>query len=90
MGIVEVDMGHPGTRRGKRVVRVEVSLDLLERLMPLPDGARIEGVRDHSQRDRTIELLIHHEDLPIVPTGAVIPVRQILVHHERTSAEFAK
>ena len=88
MGIVEVETGHPGTRRSRRLVRVEVALELLERLMPLPNGARIEGVRD-STKHRTIELLVHHEDLAIVPLGSETPLRDILVCQERTFAEFS-
>jgi hypothetical protein len=58
------------------MVRLEISYALLEELLHLPDGAKVEDVgQDFSDRyKKIIQIVISHPDLPEALEGCLIPL----------------
>lgn len=61
-----------------KLAKFDVTFQLLEKLLPLPDGTEIRGVTMtvDQQLKRMCTVYIEHPDFPEVPEGAVAPRRE--------------
>jgi len=69
--------------------RIEVSTQLLEEWMGLPEGATIRRVSDaNTVRSLFFEVIIEHPSLPEVIEGAEVPLVEYTATREVVRGEF--
>lgn len=76
------------TKVERRLVRVEISEELLLDVLRFPKGTSIYRCVDNNVNIGKVCLILEHPDLPIVESGKIIPITTPIFTHKEERYEF--